>query len=231
MNTGNVNSKTYGVENRLHVFELRVGTPKRMNMVHITWIARLQIDMISGALFFLHVRKVSTWKIMWQRAFLKIWTYGVIVNLYVSSFNANHRLLQMDLRLIVRTFIAIALQLQSNVMRDLRSKNGSYTRTCNERGTWVPPTTQCERTRCNNFVDVGHEAVIAFPQLLFGDNGSVTYNADFFYLTRGSTEVTCSSEKRSYGKVHQLSVWSTKFNTVNSVNSYHKLVFYILVKK
>jgi len=30
---------------------------------------------------------------------------------------------------------------------------------------------------------------------LFGDNGNVTYNANFFYLTRGSTEVICSSEK------------------------------------
>ena len=76
-------------------------------------------------------------------------------------------------------------------------KDGIYTQTCNARGTWVPPTLQCERTRCNDFADVGHEAVFLFPQrLFFGDVANVTYNASFFYLTRGSTEVTCSSDKK-----------------------------------
>ena len=75
-------------------------------------------------------------------------------------------------------------------------KDGLYTRTCNERGTWDPNASHCERTGCNDLVDVGHETVIAFPQrLMFGDKGNVTYNANFFYLTRGSTEVICSSDK------------------------------------
>jgi len=74
-------------------------------------------------------------------------------------------------------------------------KDGSYTRTCKEDGTWGPLISHCEQIRCNDLLDVSHQAVIAFPQLLIGDVGNVMYNATIFYLTRGSTEVICSSKK------------------------------------
>jgi len=75
-------------------------------------------------------------------------------------------------------------------------KEGSYIRTCNEHGTWDPDNLQCERVRCNNAVDIHHEAVIDFPQhLFFGEVANVTFNTDFFVLQNGSTEVTCSSGK------------------------------------
>jgi len=76
-------------------------------------------------------------------------------------------------------------------------KEGSHIRTCHEKGTWDPVISQCERKSCNDSVDVDLKAVIAFPSiLLFGDVGHATYNANIFYLTRGSTEVTCSPEKK-----------------------------------
>jgi len=75
-------------------------------------------------------------------------------------------------------------------------KDGSYTRTCKEDGTWGLLISQCERIRCDDFPDVGHEDVVVFPHLLFGDVGNVSYNATIFYLIRGTTEVMCSSEKK-----------------------------------
>jgi len=76
-------------------------------------------------------------------------------------------------------------------------KDGQYTRTCQDDGTWGTHTIVCVKTRCNDNSEIKQAFILSYPEELdFGDVRNVSYNSTYFYLQQGSIEVTCSSNRK-----------------------------------
>ena len=105
------------------------------------------------------------------------------------------------------------LKVQCNKWYD--NTNGSNSFTCQEDGLWSRSPPQCVKILCNDSTDVSHASINNYPELGVGDKGNVSYNSTYFYLTEGSTEVTCTESRRftwtttpQFGKVSYILHWT-----------------------
>ena len=74
--------------------------------------------------------------------------------------------------------------------------NGPNSLTCQEDGTWSTWPPQCVKIICNDSTDVRHASIYNYPKLGVGENGNVSYNSTYFYLTEGSLNVTCTESRK-----------------------------------
>jgi len=75
-------------------------------------------------------------------------------------------------------------------------KDGQYTRTCQEDGTWGSQTMQCVKIFCNDTRNATHVSIEVYPHLSIGEVGTVLYNSTFFHLKRGSVDVNCTIDRK-----------------------------------
>jgi len=95
-----------------------------------------------------------------------------------------------------RNFYDYKSQIKIQCNMNFEIKDGPDTRTCQEDGTWGLNTLQCVKIMCNDTLDVSHKSINTYPELAFGEIGSVLYNSTVFYLRSGSVEVICSVERK-----------------------------------
>ena len=82
-------------------------------------------------------------------------------------------------------------------MEGFEVKDGQYTRTCQDDGTWGTHAFVCVKTRCNDTNDIKQAVIFSYPEeLALGETGHVSYNSTYFYLQQGSVEVKCSSNRK-----------------------------------
>jgi len=74
--------------------------------------------------------------------------------------------------------------------------NGPNSLTCQKDRTWSPSPPQCVKMICNDSTDISHASIDNYPELGVGENGTVSYNSTYFYITEGSLEVTCTGSRK-----------------------------------
>jgi len=67
--------------------------------------------------------------------------------------------------------------------------------TCQRTRAWLP-NPDCRFMFCNDTRDVNHSSINEFPTLGNGENGTVSFHSERFYLKSGSVEVTCLSSRK-----------------------------------
>ena len=112
------------------------------------------------------------------------------------------------------------LKIQCNQWYEITYGSNSFT--CQEDGTWSPSPPQCVKVFCNDSTDVRHASIVNYPGLGVGENGNVSYNATYFYITEGSPDVTCTESRRF--------AWTTQpyFGKVLYKFNFHTTIFYYL---